>query len=75
MSQAGGDPLALLESALQQVVMVTGAVTPEQLDLPTPCDEWDVRELLAHMHGGLNRYLAMVGGAGSSPVSRSYVSR
>lgn len=62
MTQPGGDPLALLESALQQATRVTGAVTPEQMGLPTPCDEWDVRELLAHMHAALPRYIAMVSG-------------
>lgn len=32
---------------------VIGRITVDQLDNPTPCDEWTVRELVAHMCGPL----------------------
>ena len=44
------DPVA----AYQQTVVWTGqrvaGVRPEDLGLPTPCTEWDVRALLAAPH-------------------------
>lgn len=62
MTQPGGDPLALLDRALDQATRVVGGVRPEQMGLPTPCEEWDVRQLLAHMGGGLRRTIATVSG-------------
>ena len=42
-------------------------LTPEQRELPTPCDEWNVHELIAHMCGSMQ----MVAGAlqGQAPPS------
>ena len=36
------------------------AVRPDQLDLPTPCAQWDVRRLLGHIVGAVTR-AALVG--------------
>jgi uncharacterized protein (TIGR03086 family) len=62
MNQAEGDPVALLERALNQATAVVGAVTPEQMSLPTPCEDWDVRQLVQHMSEALNRNLRLLGG-------------
>src|SRR3954447_12228262 len=43
------DPIALLEQADDVFREVLGNVTPEQMDLPTVNDEWDVRSLINHM--------------------------
>jgi uncharacterized protein (TIGR03086 family) len=69
MTQPGGDSLALLERALDQATGVVGGVRPEQMGLPTPCEEWDVRRLLAHMGGGLRRTLANVSGEPPPPAA------
>jgi uncharacterized protein (TIGR03086 family) len=37
--------------ALATTVGIVGAVRGDQLDLPTPCAEWTLRELLGHMIG------------------------
>jgi uncharacterized protein (TIGR03086 family) len=45
------------------------AVRPEQLELPTPCEAWNVQDLLDHLVGG-TRYLraALTGSEPSAPT-------
>ena len=47
--QHQGDPVALLEQADVVFREVLGNVTPDQMDLPTVNDEWDVRTLINHV--------------------------
>jgi uncharacterized protein (TIGR03086 family) len=54
------DPRPLYRRAVAQTEAIVAAVTQDQLDLPTPCPEYDVRTLLAHITGGLTR-TALVG--------------
>lgn len=58
------------ERALDQTRGLVAGVKPEQLDLPTPCSEWDVRTLLGHMIGG-NWNTAATAGDGQVPPGRS----
>jgi uncharacterized protein (TIGR03086 family) len=60
------DPVALYRSATARAVAVAEAVRPEQLDLPTPCTEWTVQDLLDHLGGGAEYLRAAV--AGRAPV-------
>ena len=57
------DPRELHQRAMAQTGSIVAAVEPGQLTLPTPCPEYDVRALLSHMVGGLNR-IAVVGEGG-----------
>jgi uncharacterized protein (TIGR03086 family) len=41
--------------ALDQTELIIEKVQPGQLGDPTPCTDFDVRSLLSHMVGGLNR--------------------
>lgn len=43
-------------------------VRPEQMDLPTPCAGWSVRDLLNHVVGGEKRYILLLRGAPTSVV-------
>jgi uncharacterized protein (TIGR03086 family) len=45
------DPVALFASALATGAEVLSGVTDEQLDLPTPCTDFDVRTLANHLLG------------------------
>jgi uncharacterized protein (TIGR03086 family) len=54
------DPRPLYRRAVAQTEAIVAAVTRDQLGLPTPCPEYDVRTLLAHITGGLTR-TALVG--------------
>ena len=54
------DPREIHQRAVAQTESIVAAVVPAQLGLPTPCPEYDVRALLSHTVGGLNR-IALVG--------------
>jgi uncharacterized protein (TIGR03086 family) len=43
------DTIDLLRRALDQTAVLVAGVRPDQLTLPTPCSEWDVRTLLRHV--------------------------
>lgn len=47
--QATGNPLDLLKEANAAFVEVFSNVSPEQMTLPTPNDEWDVQALINHV--------------------------
>jgi uncharacterized protein (TIGR03086 family) len=49
------DPRPIHHRAMAQTEAIVAAVKPGQLGLPTPCAEYDVRALLSHIIGGLNR--------------------
>jgi uncharacterized protein (TIGR03086 family) len=51
--------------AMTQTESIVAAVEPGQLTNPTPCAEYDVRALLSHIVGGLNR-VAIVGEGGDA---------
>jgi uncharacterized protein (TIGR03086 family) len=59
------DPREIHQRAVAQTESIVAAVVPAQFGLPTPCPEYDVRALLSHTVGGLNR-IAMVGEGGDA---------
>jgi uncharacterized protein (TIGR03086 family) len=59
------DPRPIHRRAMAQTEAIVMAVEPGQLGLPTPCPEYDVRSLLSHIVGGLNR-VAIVGEGGDA---------
>src|ERR1039457_629056 len=59
------DPREIHRRAMAQTEAIVAAVQPGQLGLPTPCAEYDVRALLSHIVGGLNR-IAIVGEGGDA---------
>jgi uncharacterized protein (TIGR03086 family) len=63
------DPRPLYRRAVAQTETVVNAVTQDQLDLPTPCTEYDVRTLIAHITGGLTR-TALVGEGDPEALAR-----
>ncbi|MEV4616268.1 TIGR03086 family metal-binding protein [Kitasatospora sp. NPDC049258] len=62
---ASFDPRPTYLRALDQLGKVLAQVTPELLDRPTPCTEYDLRALLSHTVGGVHR-IAYVGEGGLS---------
>ena len=63
--QSNADPRPIHRRAMAQTEAIVAAVEPGQLGLPTPCAEYDVRALLSHIVGGLNR-VAIVGEGGDA---------
>lgn len=53
------DELDALDIATREFGRRLDDVSTDQLVLPTPCDEWDVRYLIAHVVGG-NRFATLV---------------
>ena len=60
-------PVDLLNRALQQAQELIASVTPDQVALPTPCAEWDVRTLVNHVVRDTTQFTKMVAGARWEP--------
>ena len=48
------NPVDLLRGAINDAAPNFAKVTPDHLDLPTPCDGWDLRTLLNHAYSRLD---------------------
>jgi uncharacterized protein (TIGR03086 family) len=59
------DPRGIHQRAMAQTESVVATVVPAQLTQPTPCAEYDVRALLSHIVGGLER-IALMGEGGDA---------
>ncbi len=46
------EPLEQLDIVLPALTDVVKGIRPDQLDNPTPCTEWTVRDILGHFAGG-----------------------
>lgn len=55
-------PVDQLAKALDQAEQALGAVTDDNLDNPTPCADWTVRQLAAHVATGPARFVQMAKG-------------
>lgn len=53
------DPVEAHDRALEATAAIVAAINPGQLDLPTPCADFDVRALLGHLVGGNRRFVAV----------------
>jgi len=56
------DIVRLHEHALDETAWLVAGVGPDQMSLPTPCSDWDVRALLTHLVGGNVRYAGLARG-------------
>ncbi len=61
------DPRKILDRAIATGASVVARVRPEQLTAPTPCSEMDVRTMLGHLVGVLDRIAAL--GRGEDPFA------
>ncbi|MGZ4457427.1 MAG: TIGR03086 family metal-binding protein [Nocardioides sp.] len=73
--------VVVLSRALDQAGDVLAAVRPDQLDRPTPCEDWDVAQLLAHLVAAPARFTAAMAGddvdwsADAPPVDHGWADR
>ena len=56
------DPVALLGQIYDHTENVLAKISPEHYELPTPCTEWNVRELVNHMIGSVHFMASTVAG-------------
>ena len=61
------DPRLVLHRAITTAESVIAGVGPDQLTAPTPCSEMDVRAMLGHLVGVLDRVAAL--GRGDDPFA------
>lgn len=67
MTTTQTDPRPLFRSALDRVADLIGGVRPDLLTAPTPCPEFDVRSLIGHIVGTVDR--GRVIGEGGDPLT------
>ena len=65
MTENQNESVKALETGIEQARAAIRAVREEQLTLPTPCEKWDVGQLLAHLAYDPGYMLEMV--TGGSP--------
>lgn len=62
MTTALAGAVELLERSLGYTRVALAGVTDERLGAPTPCHEWTLRDLLAHMDDSLDAFTEAAGG-------------
>ncbi len=62
MTAAEQQPVAVLSAALDQTASVLAAIPADKLSDRTPCGEWDVARLTAHVVAGPRNFITMAGG-------------
>ena len=60
------DPITMFERAATEAAALARTVPPDRMTAPTPCSEWDVAALLAHMAGGPAYLMAALGASEAS---------
>lgn len=51
------EPITALQRSYEDLARVVAGLTPEQLDQPTCCPDWDVRGVLNHVLGAARMYV------------------
>ena len=64
-------PTDLYRRATTDALAVAEGVRPDQLDLPTPCTEWTVQDLLDHLVGGTHYLTLRLAGTEPAAPTRS----
>ncbi len=64
------DPIAMCQRTLEDAERMVASVRPDELSKPTPCTDWNVRQLIEHMAGVNWAFAGAAGGQrpeGGSP--------
>jgi uncharacterized protein (TIGR03086 family) len=64
------DPIEQLEVAHEEMARLIMGVADDQWSLPTPCVEWNVRDLVGHINESVARFAEILG-PGERPISAS----
>ena len=71
MTTALAGAVELLERSLGYTRVALAGVTAAHLEAPTPCREWTLRDLLAHMDDSLDAFTEAAGGSVTLTSARS----
>ncbi len=64
------NPLQCLDNSLNQCAEVIGAISANQAEWPTPCEDWSVQDLLHHLVvQDLHNYTVMARGSNVDPLA------
>jgi uncharacterized protein (TIGR03086 family) len=66
-----GESLDELTRAVEQTGTIVAGVRSEQAELPTPCPDWNVRELLDHVVRDIRMFTAQARGEGSGDAAET----
>ncbi|MFC4006379.1 TIGR03086 family metal-binding protein [Nonomuraea purpurea] len=61
------ETLPLLRLAAERTSTLVRSLSDDQLALPTPCSEYDVKELLNHLEWAMSGFESLAGGGGFPP--------
>ncbi len=64
--QKTSDEIALLEQAVAHTRKYVAGAKPNQMNDSTPCDKWNVKQLLDHISGAATYGIGVLGGAQAS---------
>jgi uncharacterized protein (TIGR03086 family) len=67
------NPFTLFDRAASVLETVIAAVKPDQLDAPSPCEGWTVRELINHLVQGNLYFVSVLTGGPRPQRDRDYV--
>lgn len=62
----------LLDQSSQAMLSVLHGIKPEQFNNPTPCENWDVKQLMNHMIGSFTFFTARAKGEEPEPRMEFY---
>jgi uncharacterized protein (TIGR03086 family) len=68
---AGTEPIDQLSTAIGLMETAVANIGPAQWDAPTPCPEWNVRELVRHVIAGNRMFASVVAGKAPDVQSRA----
>ncbi len=72
MTQQTSDPIQIYDTATRGARSIIAGVKPDQMNLPTPCADWDVAALIDHMVRAQTGSASTVSGsqvaAGATPL-------
>ena len=63
------DPIAALDVSAAQVLDLVGLVRRSEWSRPTPCADWNVRELVGHLIATMQGYVDLLHGAPASDLT------
>ena len=69
------DDITLVRRAFEDATRIIDGIRPDQLDGPTPCEDFNVQQLVTHLAEGHEMFVAALGGEASTDQSWASVAK